>query len=194
MQLLKHSSLITIWCLLLSAGYLSAHHQLGLPHYLYSKDYPQIPTMFIEADAEGYVVTFSIFPGNPVPDQTVRIKIYIKNKLTGEVYTRPIEMSVTKDTFFGGENELVPPRFVESDYNEYKMSYEFSEAEKYFINVTFEPRRGFFEKMPFPIVIGETNFSLIPVIFGGTFLCLFIVVGFSKKRQIKKREVISDVR
>lgn len=192
MHLPRYVFAITLCFLLFTAGRLSAHHQLGLPHYLYSKDYPQIPTMVVEADAEGYAVTFSIFPGNPMPDQTVRIKVYIKNKLTGEVYTKPIEMSVSKDTFFGGDNELVAPRFVENDYNEYKMSYEFSEAEKYFINVTFEPRPDFFEKIPFPIVIGETNFSLIPIFFGGTFLSLFIIVGLSKKRQSKKREVTSD--
>ncbi len=160
-----------------------SHHQLGLPHYLYSKDYPQIPTMVIDADAEGYTVTFSIFPGNPMPGQTVRIKTYIKHNMTNKAYTKPITMSVSKDTFFGGEDEIVEPRSIKSDYNEYKMSYEFNEAEKYLINVTFEPRSDFLEKIPFPIVIGQTNFSYLPIFFGLLFLGLFIIVGVTNKRK-----------
>ncbi len=160
-----------------------AHHQLGLPHYLYSKDYPQIPSMVVEADAEGYMVTFSIYPGNPRPGETVRIKVYIKNKISGEVYTKPVQMSVSRETFLGGDKEIVAPREVVVDYNEYKMSYEFSRAEKYFVNVTFEPRDDFFERIPFPIVIGETNFSMVPVFFGAAFVVIFIGVGFTKKRR-----------
>lgn len=162
---------------------LHAHHQLGLPHYLYSEDYPQIPTMVIDADAEGYTVTFAIFPGNPNPGDIVRIKVYIKHKNSGKVYEKPIEMSVSTESFFKGESIVLEPRTVSTDYNEYKMSYQFDEAEKYLINVTFEPRKDFFEKIPFPIVIGKTNFSLIPIFIGGFFLVIFIIVGFVSKRK-----------
>ncbi|MFQ5639715.1 MAG: hypothetical protein ACE5IR_17155 [bacterium] len=175
----------TLWLLLMPTASGLSHHQLGLPHYLYSKNYPQIPTMVIDADAEGYVVTFSIFPGNPRPEQTVRIKVYIKNKLTGEVYAKPIDISVSKETFLGGETEVAAPTEVQCDYNEYKRSYIFQEAEKYFINVTFEPRPGFFERIPFPVVIGQTNFNMVPIFFGAVFLMIFIGVGFTKKRQVK---------
>lgn len=171
--------------LLLTANAALAHHQLGLPHYLYSEDYPQIPTMVVEADAEGYLVTFSIFPGNPMPGQTVRIKTYIKHKLTGEVYTQPIDMSISRETFFGGNTEILEPRQVNSEYNEYKLSCEFLEAEKYFVTVTFEPRADFFEKIPFPVVIGETNFNLIPIFFGAAFLLIFIAVGLTKKNRVR---------
>ncbi len=174
-----------VWLMLMPDTLALSHHQLGLPHYRYSKDYPQIPTMMIEADAEGYLVTFSIFPGNPQPGQIVRIKTYIKKKQTGEVYTKPISMSLSRETFLGGDEELIGARQIVSDYNEYKMSYEFNAAEKYYINVTFEPRPGFFERIPFPVVIGETNFSLIPIFFGSFFLLIFLGVGFSKKRQTK---------
>ena len=173
------------WLLLMPDATGLSHHQLGLPHYLYSKEYPQIPSMVIEADAEGYLVTFSIFPGNPNPGQTVRIKVYIKNQLTDEVYTRPIEMSVSKEMFLGGESEVVAPREVACEYNEYKMSYEFPAAEKYFINITFAPRPDFVEKIPFPIVIGETNFNMLPIFFGAVFLMIFIGVGFTKKKRVR---------
>ena len=164
-----------------------AHHQLGLPHYLYSENYPQIPTMVIDADAEGYQVTFSIFPGNPLPGETVRMKIYIKHKLSGEVYTKPITMSVSKITFLKGEEIIVEPKLVISDYNEYKMSYEFAEAEQYYVNVTFEPREDFLEKIPFPIVIGTTDFNLIPIISGVFFLAVFIIVGITNKKKQRKK-------
>ncbi len=163
-----------------------AHHQLGLPHYLYSKNYPQIPTMVIDADAEGYVVTFSTFPGNPMPGETVRIKVYIKHKITGEAYTSPVTLSVTKITFLGGEEVIAIPRMVKSEYNEYKMSLEFPEAEQFFFNVTFEPRDDFFEKIPFPIVIGTTNFNMIPIVTGSLFLAIFLLVGFTNKRRQKR--------
>lgn len=183
----KKYILLCASCIFMLAGSAFAHHQLGLPHYLYSKDYPQIPSMVIEADAEGYTVTFSIFPGNPRPGETVRIKTYIKHKLTGKVYTAPIRMSVSRETFFGGEEPILAPRMVEIDYNEYKMSYEFQEAEKYFINVTFEPRPDFHEKIPFPIVIGETNFNMIPIFFGAFFLIIFVGVGFTKKKKLRQK-------
>ena len=70
---------------------------------MYSKAYPQIPTLAIDADAEGYIVTFSIFPGNPRPKETVRMKVYIKDKFTGEAYKQDIKMSVSLVTFLGGE-------------------------------------------------------------------------------------------
>ncbi len=165
-----------------------SHHQLGLPHYLYSEDYPQIPTMVVDADAEGYNVTFSTFPGNPRPGETVRIKIYIKHKSTGRVYTAPIRMSISRMTFFGGEKVLTAPRKLSSEYNEYKMSYQFDEAEKYLVNITFEPRPDFFEKIPFPIIIGKTNFNLIPIIFGIVLLVIFVIVGFVKKGKDKESD------
>jgi len=162
-----------------------AHHQLGLPHYLYSEEYPQIPTMVIDADAEGYTVTFSIFPGNPQPGETVRTKVYIKHSRTGEIYRKPITLSVSEVKFLRGEKEIVAPRSVRSEYNEYKLSLEFEEAEKYHFNVTFEPSEDFYEKIPFPIVIGKTNFSVIPIIFAAVFLAVFIAVGVTKKRKTK---------
>ncbi|MCP4216725.1 MAG: hypothetical protein GY765_18890 [bacterium] len=176
-----------LFCLLLSAGvHLSAHHQLGLPHYMYSKDYPQIPTMVVEADAEGYTVTFSTFPGNPRPGETVRIKVYIKHTKTKKVYTAPIRLSISTLTFFGGENEMLAPRTVNCDYNEYKVSYVFQEAEKYLVNVVFEPRSDYREKIPFPIVIGRTNFNIIPIVFGAVLLLVFVVVGVVKRGKDKK--------
>ncbi len=165
---------------------LSAHHQLGLPHYLYSEEYPQIPTMVIDADAEGYTATFAIFPGNPLPGQVVRIKVYIKHKNSGRVYTKPIEMSVSTESFFKGETIILEPRMVTAEYNEYKMSYQFDEPEKYYINVTFEPREKFLEKIPFPVVIGKTNFNLVPVISGIFFLTVFIIVGFTARKKKNK--------
>ncbi len=180
----KQFLIILIYVILFLPFSLRSHHQLGLPHYLYSKDYPQIPTMVIDADAEGYTVTFSIFPGNPMPGETVRIKTYIKHNMTGKAYTKPITMSVSKDTFFGGEDEIVQPRDVKVEYNEYKMSYEFNNAEKYLVNVTFEPKSDFLEKIPFPIVIGQTNFSILPVVFGALFLVLFLLVGFTNKKKM----------
>ena len=165
-----------------------AHHQLGLPHYLYSENYPQIPTMVIDADAEGYTVTFSTFPGNPMPGETVRTKVYIKQIRSGKAFTEPVTMSVTKETFLGGEVTIVPPRQVGPDYNEYKMSLEFPGAEQYFVNVTFEPRDGFYETIPFPVVSGTTDFNLIPVISGSIFLAIFLLVCFTNKRKRKRHE------
>jgi hypothetical protein len=169
------------------------HHQLGLPHYLYSEDYPQIPTMVIDADAEGYTVTFSTYPGNPKPGETVRIKIYIKHTLTGKVYTSPISISVSRLTFFGGERQLVAPKKLISDYNQYKMSYQFDDAEKYLINITFQPRNDFFEKIPFPIIIGKTNFNVIPIIFGVILLLVFIAVGFIKRNKDKEQAISEEI-
>lgn len=164
-----------------------AHHQLGLPHYLYSEEYPQIPTMVIDAVAEGYLVTFAIFPGNPNPGQTVRIKVYIKNKITEDVYTQPIKIAVSSESFLRGESIIVEPRLVTSEYNEYKMSYLFEDAEKYYINVTFEPRDNFLETIPFPVVIGKTNFQIIPLALIFFFIVVFVFVGFKSKKDIKLR-------
>ncbi len=174
---------ITILFLFIFPWNSHAHHQLGLPHYAYSENYPQIPTLVIDADSEGYIVTFSTYPGNPKPGDTVRIKIYIKNKKTGKAYQKPITMSISSVYFFIFENEMSKAVTLTSEYNEYKVSYNFENAEKYHINVTFEPRPGFLETIPFPIIIGQTNFSFIPIIAGIFFLVIFIFVGIKKKSK-----------
>ncbi len=163
--------------------HLHAHHQLGLPHYMYTKEYPQIPSMVIDADAEGYTVSFSTYPGNPRPGDTVRIKIYIVDNKTGAVYNRQITVSISTLFFFFIEDEKVKTRTVDPEFNKYSLSYQFPEAEKYLVNVTFEPRPGFFEKIPFPIVIGQTNFSLVPFAAGFVFLVIFVLVGIKKKKR-----------
>jgi len=159
-----------------------AHHQLGLPHYLYTEDYPQIPTMVIDAEAEGYDVTFSIYPGNPQPGDIVRVSTYIKHAMTGAVYGKPIEMSVSTVKFLRGEKFFSEPQPVAPEYNEYKASYKFEDPEKYLVNVTFEPRPGFYETIPFPVVIGKTRFSVVPIVAGAIFVGTFVAVGFTKKR------------
>ena len=171
-----------------------SHHQLGLPHYLYSEDYPQIPTMVIDADAEGYDITFSMYPGNPKPGDTVRVSVYIKHRMTGKVYDKPIQISVSRERFLSGEGEFIAPRSVSPAFNKYKISYQFDEPEKYLINVTFEPRGDFFEKIAFPIVIGKTNFSIIPIVFGLVFLVTFALVGFTKKKRHTKRQELRNER
>ncbi|MCP4397441.1 MAG: hypothetical protein GY801_09120 [bacterium] len=185
MKALTYVTVIVCSFLLLPSTTFS-HHQLGLPHYLYSEEYPQIPTMVIDADVEeGYSVTFSIYPGKPMPGDVVRMKVYIKNKETDAVYTKAIEISVSTEMFLRGEKEILEPKTILSEYNEYKMSYQFDAAEKYLVNVTFEAKEGVFEKIPFPIVIGETRFNMIPVILGGIFLVIFIAVGVTRKKKDK---------
>ncbi|MAF08811.1 hypothetical protein CMK11_00015 [Candidatus Poribacteria bacterium] len=179
--------------LLLSALALSlastayAHHQLGLPHYLYNEEYPQIPTMVIDAEAEGYDVTFSIYPGNPQPGDIVRVSAYIKHAMTGAVYQKPVEMSVSTVKFLRGESFVDQPKAVASEYNEYKVSYRFDTAEKYLVNLKFEPRPGFFETIPFPVVIGKTKFSVVPIVAGVIFVGTFVAVGVTKKRGRGRR-------
>jgi hypothetical protein len=159
-----------------------AHHQLGLPHYLYNEEYPQIPTMVIDAEAEGHDVTFSIYPGNPQPGDIVRVSAYIKHAMTGIVYAKPITLSVSTVKFLRGEKFFDDPKPVPSEYNEYKASYRFEDPEKYLVNVTFEPRPGFFETIPFPVVIGKTQFSVVPIVAGVIFVGAFVAVGITKKR------------
>ena len=166
----------------------SAHHQLGLPHYLYSKEYPQIPTMVIDADAEGYDVTFSIYPGNPQPGDTVRVSIYIRRAATGEVYDQPIDVSVTLDRFLGPDQTVAAARTLTSAFNKYKTSFDFAKPEKYFVNVTFRPRADFTETIPFPIVIGKTDFSLVPIGFGVAFAGVFVGVGVTKRRRGPRKD------
>ena len=171
-------------CVLLLAVVSSAeaHHQLGLPHYLYNEEYPQIPTMVIDAEAEGYDITFSIYPGNPQPGDIVRVSAYIKHAMTGAVYTKPVELSVSTVKFLRGEKFFDDPKPVGSEYNEYKASYKFDDAEEYLVNLKFEPRPGFYETIPFPVVIGKTRFSFVPIVAGAIFVGAFVAVGYTKKR------------
>lgn len=170
---------------MLPASQVTAHHQLGLPHYLYSEEYPQIPTMVIDADAEGYKVTFSTYPGNPVPGETVRIKIYIRHAATDEVYTEPVEMWIEVDKFFGGEEIVLESRTVHSEYNEYKLTHVFEKAEKYNINLRFQPRDDYYETIPFPIVIGQTDFSIVPIAVFVLLAGIFVAVGLTKRKKKK---------
>ncbi len=189
MKTLMYVNVIVCSLLLLPCTAFS-HHQLGLPHYLYSEEYPQIPTMVIDADVEaGYIVTFSAYPGKPKPGEIVRLKVYIKEKATGAAYDKAIQMSVGTVKFLKKEQEILPPKTILSEFNEYKMSYQFDEAEKYLVHVTFKAKGGHTENIPFPIVIGETQFNLIPVILGSVFVLIFIAVGVTQK---KKKQTSSE--
>jgi len=63
--MLKSIKTYILFIVILLSGFNTySHHQLYFPHYLYSEDFPQIPTMVIDAKAEGYNIAFSIFPEN----------------------------------------------------------------------------------------------------------------------------------
>jgi len=154
----------------LLAGFASAvgaHHILGIPHYKYGDDYPQIPYLEVIAQVGSYDLDFTYFPGIPEPGERIRFKLYVHDRESGAVYREPLDVQVVRKRFLRSavpvtEDFRVHPG-TGPEKNDYKFFLTFEQAEAFEIRVRF-PNGEQIETIPFPVVIGKTDDR--PLIFG----------------------------
>ncbi len=172
-------------CLLLPAA-AAAHHFLGIPHYKYGEEYPQIPYMEVLAQVGPNDLVFTHFPGFPKPGDSVRFKLYVRNRETGEVFRDRLRVEAFRKHFLYGDEPVVEGFQIQPgtgpEKNDYKFFVAFKEAEAYEVRVLF-PNQGGVTRIPFPVTIGETDDR--PLIFAAAAILGLAVlsVAFVKRRQ-----------
>lgn len=171
---------------LLSAPPAAAHHILGIPHYRYGEEYPQIPFMEVVAQVGEMELVFTHFPGFPSPGERVRFKLYVRNRRTGEAFHDDLTARIVHHRFWSSDRTVAEPFTIRTgtgpESHDYKFFFTFEEAEAYEIRVRFPTGSGE-EIIPFPVIIGKTDDR--PLIFGaaGILLASVIAVGAVKRRR-----------
>lgn len=164
----------------------SAHHILGIPHYKYSEDYPQIPYLEVLAQVGDYDLVFTHFPGFPKPGEAVRMKLYVHDRKSGEVFRRPLPVEVLRRRFLRRAEPVAEPFEIRPgtgpEKNDYKFFLTFPAAEAYEIRVDF-PFGDAVETIPFPVTIGRTDDR--PLIFAaaGLLAAAVVTVAVVKRRR-----------
>ncbi len=164
-----------------------AHHILGIPHYKYSEEYPQIPYLEVLAHLGRYELVFTHFPGFPEPGEAVRFKLYIHQPAGDRVFREPLQVEVVREHFLRPDEPMAEPFEIRPgtgpERNDYKFFLTFDEPEAYQLRLRFPTADGFVETVSFPVVVGKTDDR--PLVFGAaTVLGLAVVaVALAKKRR-----------
>jgi ferredoxin-type protein NapH len=176
-----HGSLIAVlfWAALAAAVLAPpaalAHHILGLPHYSYKENYPQVPTLEYPAVTGPYDVLLTSYPGRPVPSEPANVAFYIKNSTSGEPYAKPVTVRVLQTFTFGRNRELQPPIRLQPFDQLHKLAVTFDREGEYIVELTMDVE-GQPEVIPFLMVVGEPSSAWSVLISVGAGLALFVVV------------------
>ncbi len=189
---MRVAGLIVACALLLGLpGAAAAHHILGLPHYKYSKDYPQIPFVEIMARTRHHELTFTYFPGTPEPGQRVRFKLYVKDMRDGKPFRKPLAAQVVQRRFIRDNlplgERLTLRTGVGPEANDYKFFLTFPNAEAYEVQVTF-PEGGAVEVIPFAVTIGQTDDRPLLLGAAGTLALAVVIVALINRRRRREKD------
>ncbi len=188
----KHPSLAIVLLLSLCVS-LSAwgHHILGTPHYAYSEEYPQTPTLTYSAELGAYKVDMTCFPGKPKPGDNTSLHFYIKHMETGLAFADTVTLTVLKDQFFGDDLVVYGP--VEGQLEEAMFKYfpRFEEEANYIVRLEYYAD-GAPWVLDLPMVSGEPGSPWVILgMVGGVFAVFFIVIRAIriKRTRLQQKEV-----
>ncbi len=172
-------------CLACYSSTAEAHHILGIPHYKYSEEYPQIPFVEIMAQTGPHDLHFTYFPGTPQPGEAIRFKLYAKNRASGEPFREPLAIEVRKTRFLA-QSTLISEKEIRTgigpEANDYKFFLTFEEAEAYEVHLKFPNGEGL-ENIPFPVTIGKTDDR--PLFFGAAALLLLSIFVVAVVKRVR---------
>ncbi|WP_025323750.1 4Fe-4S binding protein [Deferrisoma camini] len=166
-----------------------AHHILGLPHYSYKENYPQVPTLEYPASAGPYDVLLTSYPGKPPPGEPANLAFYIKNRATGEPYGQPVTVRVLQTFTFGRNRELQPPIRIEPFDRVHKLTVTFDREGEYVVELAMEVE-GRSEVIPFRMVVGDPSSaaSVLAAVGGGLAVFLIGVRAVRIKRRRRQAQ------
>jgi hypothetical protein len=182
---------LTAWALgtgLLLHGSTSwAHHILGLPHYSYKENYPQVPTLEYPASSGPYDILLTSYPGKPQPGEATNLSIYIKDRTSGEPYGQAVIVRILQTFTFGRNRTVHPAIRIEPFDQVHKLTATLDQAGEYVVEVTLDVE-GRPEVIPFLVVAGNptSGWSVLAAVAGG--LGLFLVVVRAVKIKRKRRD------
>ncbi len=170
--------------LTLLASSAAAHHILGLPHYSYKENYPQVPTLEYPARSGPYEILMTCYPGKPKPGEAANLAIYIKDETNGLPYNHPILVRVLQTFTFGRNRDVLPASAVPFYEQPHEVSVTFPDDGEYVVELTMEVE-GKPEVIPFLMVAGEPSATLSVLVATGGGLALFLVMV--RAVRIKRR-------
>ncbi|MHC4441930.1 MAG: 4Fe-4S binding protein [Planctomycetota bacterium] len=177
---------IIVFLVLFPTAPAKAHHILGLPHYSYKENYPQVPTLEYPATTGPYDVLLTSYPGKPVPGEPANLAFYIKNRNTNTPYERPITVRVLQTFTFGRNREILPATVVEPFEQPHKISTTFSEDGEYIVELHMEVE-GATEVIPFLMIAGDPSATVSIIIAIGAVLLIFIIIIRAIKIKRERR-------
>ncbi len=185
---------VVLWVALvlagLGAGPARGHHILGIPHYAYDENYPQVAFVEILAQSGPYDIRMSYMPGIVEAGARIRFKLYAVDRGTHQPFRLPLTGRVEK-VRFGRSPEVVVEEFpievgTGPEGNDYKFFLSFPEVEAYRVVVRFPFPGVDAEEIPFPVQVGVTDDT--PLLVGALACLVAMVVGvrFAKRRSVGK--------
>ncbi len=170
------------------------HHILGLPHYSYKENYPQVPTLEYPATAGPYDVLLTSYPGKPNPGEAANLAFYVKDRNTGVPYDQPLSVRVLQ-TFTFGRNRVVVPATVVQPYEvPHKLTVTFPEDGEYVIELTMDVE-GIPEVIPFMMVTGDptatVSILIVTALGVATFVVIVRAIKIKQARRSRKTSVIA---
>ncbi len=163
-----------------------AHHILGLPHYSYKENYPQVPTLEYPATTGPYDVLLTSYPGKPQPGEPANLSIYIKDRTSGEPYGQPITVRILQTFTFGRNRIAHPATRIEPFDQVHKLTATLDQPGEYIVELAVDVE-GQEEIIPFLVVAGDptSGWVVLATVIGG--LGLFFVVIRAVKIKLKRR-------
>lgn len=168
----------------LTGSVTDAHHILGLPHYSYKENYPQVPTLEYPAKSGPYEILMTCYPGKPNPGEAANLAIYIKNQESGQPYDHPIQVRVLQTFTFGRNRDVRPASTVPFYEHPHEVSVVFPDHGEYVVELTMDVE-GQPEIIPFLMVAGEPSATWSVLIAVAVFLLVFFVI--IRAVRIKRR-------
>ncbi len=184
------TSITSLIVLLAANATVYAHHILGLPHYSYKENYPQVPTLEYPASAGPYDIVMTSYPGVPTPGEAANVAFYIRNRDSEAPFSNAVNVRVLQTATFGRSKTVLETTRIEPMDNMHKMAVTFPQDGEFIVELTMDVE-GQVEVIPFLMVAGHptATASVLAGIGGG--LALFIIVVRAVKIKAKRRQSVS---
>ncbi len=185
------ASITAVIVLLAANATAYAHHILGLPHYSYKENYPQVPTLEYPASTGPYDIVMTSYPGVPTPGEAANVAFYIRNRETDVPFGSPVTVRVLQTATFGRNKTILHETRIEPLDKTHKLSVTFPEDGEFIVELTVDVE-GQPEVIPFLMVAGQptATTSILAAIGGG--LVVFIITIRAIKIKARRRRLIGQ--
>ncbi|MEK6544149.1 MAG: hypothetical protein AABZ44_06925, partial [Elusimicrobiota bacterium] len=94
---------------------LYAHHILGIPHYTYDENYPQMPYVKLVERVGRWEFQITGFPGHPKPGERTQWNVYAHDIVTHQPYSGDIRMHAETVKVFAVNHRFYGPEAAHRD-------------------------------------------------------------------------------
>lgn len=182
----KNGVVVAAVVFLLCPPPVQGHHILGLPHYSYKENYPQVPTLEYPATSGPYDILMTSYPGRPEPGESANVAFYIKDRNADVPFGSSITVRVLQTFTFGRSRVIVPATTVDPFDQTHKLSVKFPEAGEFVVELSL-PVEGQIEIIPFLLIAGAPSATGSVLTAVGVGLVLFFIVVRAVKIKRDRR-------